>query len=197
MYDKVMIWNMALSRLKSSEQVSSDTDVTPTANWCRLWYDHCLDTVLRDFDWPFASRRVALADVGSPSTNWEYAYAYPSDCVKVRALVVEGDRNPKPPDRYQYEIANNGSMRIIQTDTEIAELLYTARITDTTLFDPHFVSALVANLACELAMPVTGKAEYADRARQYYMVALDQAIARAMNEVEQGPEPASTFETYR
>lgn len=197
MYDKVMIWNMALARLASSQQVSSETEVSSVANWCRLWHDHCLDAVLRDFDWPFAARRVVLASVGSPPTNWSYAYAYPSDCVKLRSLVVPGARQPYPEERYTYEIASNATTRVILTDIEQAEAIYTARITDPTLYDSTFVSALAANLASELAMPIKGKEDVANLARQQYLTALSQAAARAMNEQEFGAEPKSSYEVVR
>ena len=48
-------------------------------------------TVFKDlYDWNFATKRLALADTNNPPPDWQYAYQYPTDCVRITEIMVPG-----------------------------------------------------------------------------------------------------------
>lgn len=193
----VQICNMALTRIGQNQLIDSLGEASIAAELCSLHYAECRDQVLRDFPWPFATSRVVLADIGSPPTNWAYRYRYPTDCIQARHITMPGVRNPSSAQRIQFELSNAAGGRAILCDLAQAELVYTARVEDTTYFDPMFTDALVWKLGAELAMGLQARPENYQAAMQNYQMVVSQARADAFNESEQGPEPESDFVTVR
>jgi hypothetical protein len=157
MASDVDICNLALLHLGTRSSISSLTEGSAEANACALVYPVTRDLLLTQHKWGFATRRTALADLGSPPDEWAYRYAYPTDCLLARAIhqpigtggfvpfTVSGDLDP----------AGN-PLRVVLTDQARAELIYTARISSAAMFDPGFASALSWLVAAELAVTLTG-----------------------------------------
>lgn len=182
------IYNMALMRCGSSAAISNPTEKTQEANLCNAFYAQCRDYVLRDFPWGFAQRQVALAELAATAgeangfpAGWGYKYSYPNDCLMVHGI-YPGIRNPRTDQKVPYQIMSDGASTAIYTDQEAAELVYTAKVTDTTLFEPMFISALVFLLASEIALPLTVNPRVLEQLRAGYQQAVRDAAARSMNE---------------
>lgn len=62
----VEICNRALSNIGNSRSINSLTEASKEAGECSLHFEACRDAVLSDFDWNFATKRVALADTSNP-----------------------------------------------------------------------------------------------------------------------------------
>lgn len=193
----VSICNMALARIGVSSFISNLNEASNEARVLNLFYEQMRDFALRDHYWNFARRHVVLADAGTAPTNWAFKYTYPSDCLKARFIAVPGIRTPRNDQRIPFEIASEGSQRVIYTNQQQAELVYTARITDPTLFDPIFESALSYLIASEVAMPLTVKESVAKQARDAYERVKSQAAAHSANEGFEGVEPDSELLTVR
>ena len=86
----VQICNIALTRIGQSKLIDSLAERSVAAEMCTLHYEACRDEVLRDFDWPFAEARVALAGIGQPPSNWTFRYRLPDNCLKARSIAVPG-----------------------------------------------------------------------------------------------------------
>lgn len=136
--------NVALGRIGISKQIANvATDRSAESTSIRLNYNEAIQTTLRDFPWPFATRYAQLAVLNAgvrPNTDWRYAYRQPSDCLFERRLVVSrtdvanpdavpfqlssdfdpGDAAAEPP------VASSGG-GIIFTNLPNAVLEYTAR----------------------------------------------------------------------
>jgi len=193
----VSICNMALARIGISTFISSMTEASNEARVCSLFYEEARDFVLRDRPWNFAKKRVVLADAGAPPAEWGFKYTYPSDCLKTRYIVPAGLRNPRNDQRVQFEVANENGQRVIYTNQEAAELVYTYRVTDPTLFDPMFSSVLAYRVASEVAMPLSAKPDLAKAARDAYRAEIEIASGHSMDEQQEGPAPESEFVTVR
>lgn len=194
----VQICNIALSRIGQSERIDSLEERSVAAELCTLHYETCRDEVLRDFPWQFASARVYLAELGNPPSTWQYRYQYPIDCLKVRAIAIPGVRQATHSgQRIPFELLHADGALTICTDQEQAELLYTARIADTNLFDPLFVSALAWRLGAELAMGLTARADNYRAAMANYGDALSIAESASFNEGQDIPPADSEFITVR
>lgn len=184
---------MALSRIGQSQIIQSMTEKSEAARKCNLFFEQCRDAVLSDFPWPFATKFQALADIGSPPTNWSYRYRYPQDCLMARRIVVPGIRNPAEKLEIPYQIAYAEDGRVILTDQPEAELEYTVQVTDTGFFDPIFVSALAYKVATEIAMPLANKPDIAQSMANAYLAELSRAEARAFNEGMDDQDPLNEF----
>lgn len=198
---EVQICNLALSNLGVSTLLSSLSEDSNEARVCNVWYEQTRDAVLQDFPWNFCKRRVSLAEVSEdPATDWGYVYAYPIDCLAVRALTLAGMRKPRNDQRIEFEVAYNGSQRVIYTDQYQAELIYTAKVTDPSIFDPLFTIALSWALAAAIAPSLVGQIagqSVAANMRETYVLMLQQAAAASMREGFEGVEPEVELLTVR
>ena len=190
MASEVDIYNMALMRLGNSSQVSSTSESSPEARACNTFYAQCRDTMLRDFPWGFARRRVSLAQTADTApTNWHYVFGYPSDCLRLLGMVLPGSRQPLTSQEVPFQLGFNGTNRVIYCDTTIPEAVYTARVVDPTQFDPIFASALAMFLASEIAMPLAVKPDLAGALKQSYALMMNTAAVADASETFLGQEP--------
>lgn len=186
----VDIYNMALFRIGNSQTVASVDESSAEARACNTFYEQCRDYMLRDFPWGFARRRVTLAQTtDAVPTNWQYVYAYPSDCLKFYGIVLPGSRQPIIPQQIPFELATNGTSRVIYCDASPAEAIYISKVEDPAQFDPLFVSALAYYLAAEICMPLSVKTDIQNAMRQAYLQTVMSAAASDMSETFRGPEP--------
>jgi hypothetical protein len=194
---EVAICNLALGRIGISIFISSLTEVSNEARVCSVFYEPCRDMVLQDFPWNFASKHSALANLGTPPTNWLFRYQLPSDCLEARYIVLPGNRQPRSGQRIAYEVSVENDVKVLYTDQENAELVYTTRVTNPNLFSPLFVMALGWLIGAEAAMPLTAAPRLGDAARRNYALAISAAGSASLREQEAGPEPDSEFITAR
>jgi len=193
--DAVQICNMALSHLMTQDTIMSlePPDKTPAGRACKLFYDIALDTALQEYPWGFATKRVRLALVGTDVvTNWAFAYAYPSDCLDLRAITIPGMRDPSAEQAIPFDTGNVADAMVIFTDLEQAEVIYTGRVTNTRMFTPMFSMAL-SYLVGSLASSALGKPELAVPLLELYTSRIMMAAGKSMNESAQGAAPEGSI----
>lgn len=183
------IANLAIRHLGVSDEIADlDTDTTVQAQACRAFFDTVRDAVLRDFPWPFATERAALAgQVTEPNDEWGYSYVYPSDCLQARRI-VSGNRQETQGDRIRFRVGQDGSSLLIYTDESAPTLEYTKRETDPIRFPPDFVIALSFRLASYIAPSVTGGDPFKLGPLALQRYALEIAQAQAMAGREEMPD---------
>lgn len=194
----VFICNLALSNIGKAN-ISDLNEASAEAKSCKQFYAHTRDTLLQAYPWRWAQKTLALAEVTNNKANrWDYAYARPSDCLKIRRVVDEMLQDYVP---YELRAVKAGGFdyavegSIIYTHLAPAYLEYTARIDDPTLFPALFQDALAWHLAVRLAMPLTRDPKI--RADAYQLAAKMQAEAAAAdaNEVRETTDyPAEMIE---
>jgi len=90
MYSKAQIFNLALSHLLLSEQVS-DTETNKVSNNVKvlnLHWETALNTVLQELDLDSLSEPIPLELMAELKEGpWNYVYKYPSRCVYIRRIV--------------------------------------------------------------------------------------------------------------
>lgn len=197
MASEIEICNLALARIGQSQTIASFTEASKAAEVCAQSYPICRDMVLQDHMWPFATSWKVLAEMADPPTNWGYRYSYPADCLDLRYLVIPGKRNPQADNYPVFELQFYNDQQTIITDTKDAEAVYTAKVTDPTLFSPLFTNALAWRVAQEIAMPMAVDPSMMDNARQMYTATVSKAASSAQNEVRPDPNPESEFVTGR
>lgn len=166
--------NLALARLGESPVQSLD-EGSVAANVARSFYDPARRTALRDYNWNFALQTTTLARLALTPVGFSYAYAMPSDCLKALRL-----RSAESTSEWGMKFILRGG--VLLADIETAVLEYVADVTDTGLFDDHFIEALTYKLASELAMPVKGSMELMANYANMYQSRLIQAASLSLNE---------------
>ena len=187
---------MALSHLGVSKEIENlDTDKSQEASACNRFYEPARDEVLEDFNWPFAEKRVYLNKVDdTPTTDWLYSYAYPSEAVSL-IRIPSGIRNDTFDTKIPFKVVHGDSGKLIYTDQQDAEMIYTKRVTDVSRYTAKFRMALSLKLAGYIAARVTGGDPFKlqNKAEAKYLRVLKEAQAAALNEQQKEEDPDSEF----
>jgi len=148
------IWNLALAHLGKDANVSSPSELSAEAAYCRQFYEPARDTLLSMHSWAFATKRVALALLTNDVDSWQFCYARPSDMLEPVALLLPGAIDDTDAQDYTQEL-NSSDARVIRTNVEDAVLKYTVLVTNPTRFSPLFANALSYLLGSYMAGPMT------------------------------------------
>jgi len=194
---KAQICNMALAHIKQTKTTIAnlDTDTGNTADQCRIHYDVARRFALADHNWNFATKRVTLADVGSPPATYIYRYDYPADCLKVQEIqrLTKADV-PVP---YLIEAVEDGSKLSILTDMAAAIGVYTWDVENVALFSPSFVTALSWLLASDLAPALSGSEKIQEATLTVYRNYIAAAQAADSSEGKADDELTASWERAR
>lgn len=172
--------NASLVRIGYKLRVGSLYDGSMAAKKALDVYAQTRDELLRQNDWYFAERNIALtllksAPVGgyippttwNPNTNpplgWLFEYSYPGDCLKVRAVKPPPLFIPNFDPQYNtFDTPNDNTLnppaKVIVCNVANAICVYTGQITDLSTWDADFVEAFIEALARRL-IPALGNAE--------------------------------------
>lgn len=207
-FTDVEIANLALYRCGASLRLTALDDDTADGRMVNSLYAFVINLMLRQYPWNFATRAAALADLDDEDTlmvGWGYQYAYPADCAYARQVCDENGARltwyqvvpgvlpvqwlqPRVP----FVVSSNSAHgKIILTDLSEAYLVYTAKITDTTLFDEAFCSAAASRLAMELVTPMHGDARMKSECARQFSYEISQAFSLSANEGVRDANPES------
>ena len=205
---EVEIVNHALSLLGNlkhitavgSGTVAELTDTSAKVVLAQQFFDQDRDALLRMHDWRFARKYTTLTQVDDGTgevwiDEWDSAYAYPTDCIKIRSI-LKGDtytsipfglpslRNPEGV--WRYEVKVHDSAKVIMSDIPPADakMEYTERVEDVTrwLANPHFTEALAWRLAWHFAPSLHMDRSAQDHAYAMHMRTFQWAQAYDINE---------------
>ncbi len=202
MATQVAIYNLVLTRCGVTQPVTAVDEDSTGAQQCTAVYEICRDEVLRAFPWEFAAVRAALALIEEdPNDDWAYSYAWPADCITPR-MIPGGARGTSQPFVRGYTPGAEGppavpAVRHILTDVADAELIYTARVTDPTLFNADFVSALAWRMAMDVSIGMSRAPSFYQTAERNYPAVLARAKANAANETKSDPPDDENYITER
>lgn len=151
-------------------------------------YSQARDELLRLTDWSFSRRSVSLTLLKGPPPDggynfaqpWSaiypmpgflYEYAYPSDCLDLRAIIAPPglmpdldplpalwriDNDPAPVVSGEPPAAAGPPAKVILCNMTSAIAVYRAQITDPNLWEPGFIASLVASLGKKFAAAFPG-----------------------------------------
>lgn len=165
--------NLSLQRIGYPGRIGNIFDGSEASKDSLDIYSQTRDAMLRDGDWPFASRSVAATLLKSapalgyfppntwnaatnPPQPWKYEYGWPDDCLKIRACKPQVYFVPNfSPQPYLFAISNdNGytpAQRVILSNVQDAMLIYTGQVTDPLTWPQDFIEAFAAALGQRLA----------------------------------------------
>lgn len=198
------IVNFALLKIGITWSVGHLYDGSIEAQAALAVYAQTRDDLLREKWWPFARRaNVPLTLLKGPPppggynplqpwaptyppAGYLYEYLYPSDCIKLGAIIPTPgpmfDLDPKPAvfriDNDNSLVTNAGAVttakKVILTNMPAALAVYVGQVTDPTLWEPMFTMSFIDKLAAVLAVALPhavelAKAETAEAAVQTEM----------------------------
>lgn len=193
--------NVALRRIGYTLRIGSLLDGSKAASASLDIYAQTRDQLLRQGDWNFAERNISLTLLKSapdggyipptiwnavdyPPLPWSFSYAYPGDCLKVRAIkpqtIFTFDPSPLP---NLFSVANdNGDddkPKVLLCNVADAILVYTGQITSPADWEPDFVEAMASALGRRLVPSLV-------QANMVQMAGQDEAVSQKIAEREQG-----------
>lgn len=202
--------NVALARIGVNKQLADvGTDTSQEAYTARLLYVLDLESTLRAFPWPFATRYAELVlEAGTTSVpvnaDWQYSYRAPDDMAFARRIVGQarqGRRWDVDPIRFRVGADDDGSLiytDAVGTDDIPVVLEYTIQLdcavrTGDEMFRDAFAWKLASSLAASLAKD-KDKARYCEL---MFRDRLEDAKVVTANEQQQDPPGDAPWITGR
>lgn len=215
------ICNKGLARIGHKVFITDlETDKSEEADIARLFYEDERDSLLMEAPWPFATRRVALAEVdytAEPKRDgWQRVYRLPADLLEPLSIwpggislsdptvplnapwpfekVWQNPRTPRSDQRVPFAIEAASSpddSQILLCDFPGIHLSYTAKIIDVAKFSALFTDALAWRLGSIFAMPLAVKQSTAEYCEKRAKEAVQLAIARHLQGQQEDQSPDS------
>ena len=161
--------NSALNLLGAST-ISALTDDSKNARLCNQRYEPVRNRVFRSHAWNCLHKRVQLAQNSTaPVIEYTYAYALPSDCLRV--LKVHNGTTDSIASAIDYKLEGKN----IVTDEGTIYLIYIALDTDPNNYDTYLQESISHQLAADLAYAITNNATLAEK----YMTRADERLREA------------------
>jgi hypothetical protein len=181
--------NAALQHLGDNNAITNlSTDATPRGVAFRQHWATAVESVLRDYAWPFAKRYATLTLLGGTATDavnsdWQYVYQAPSRMVRALRVLEADQKDGHNATPYPFEVGQNESGPVIYTDLVDAELEYTTRpYCPASQGDVFFREALQWYLAALFAPTLSKNERTVADCLQMYRVKLGIGAASSANE---------------
>lgn len=196
---EAVVCNLALLRIGAGQRLTSLEDANPIGRACSDVFDLNRDAVLEAAPWPFAMYRADLAAItDGERTGWAYAYQLPTNCLAPR-YITDGTTEPAEGEEIPFVLeadATNG--RVLLTNQDAAELVYTARVEAVGRWSPMFKQALAFLIAYDLANGIMKKPTVAREMMSLHVMSLRAAAAAGFNQRKKAVDPVSSaFENSR
>ena len=165
----VNICNSALNLIGAST-ISALTEDTKNARLCNQRYEPVRNRVFRSHNWNCLIKRVQLAQNSTaPVIEYSYAYALPSDCLRV--LKIHNATTDSIASNLDYKIEGKN----IVTDETTVYVVYIALDTDPNNYDAYLREAISHQLAADICYAITNNATLANN----YMARADERLREA------------------
>lgn len=190
----VDICNLALAKIGNTSFIGALSDVQVEAFICNLEYPQVRDTALERLSPPFATKRAVLVEAAETRTEWDFVYDLPVGFLAVQAIVDPTTRLPDYDLREPYDIEQGATgARVLLTNQEDCEIIYTDQTTDVTLWPSTFVDVVVYGLAAALALSIKKDANLATKLGDVYTMKLGEAHGTAQTQRNLGPSDVSSI----
>lgn len=208
MSTEIDIVNLALARL-GIDPIASLEEPTKAARTSKVTYPIARDAALADHEWKFARTSATLALLTETSPGYEYTYRYPANCVK--AIKIDDGVNaadlaydlatesyvPTSSIKFETGVDSTLNFKTILTDQPEAKLIYTARVTNPTVFDPLFIDAMAWRMASDLAVSLLGNFQLQSNYMNVYRSLFSNAKAQGESEADRRIDNTSSFTAAR
>lgn len=184
---KAKIFNLALSALLLQRRtVDPDTDQSNEVKVLLTHWEIALDMVLEDLDLDSTAIEAPLAlVVADPTTEWDYAYAYPADCVFFRRIKsIDGVVVDNKTTHMSKMIRIFQGQKVIFANKEDAVAEYISNTVNINTFSANLGLSIAYRLALLSAPLVVGKGAKSlmDKLEKNYVIAKGEAQEKDQRE---------------
>lgn len=198
MSSDVEIANMALTHIGVGREIASFTEQSEEARALNRVYVPFRQRLLRAIPWPFATAFSAAGGLPvvkkQPTTEWQYSYRVPGDCLMVRR-VMGVQRTDSRQTRIPYRLGTDGQGPLLFCDQPNAQIEYTYDVTNSAMFPSDFTMMLSLG-AGVLVVPRLAKGDpfgLGKRALSMFNQEFSKAAADAINEEQSDLPTESEF----
>ncbi|ENC6709931.1 hypothetical protein ABKY54_004541 [Vibrio harveyi] len=188
MQSKTEICNGALMRAGHTERVANiDSEKSRAAEDCRDLWNVTVAAVLEGLNPSFARRHAKLAMLsGEDSFEYEYVFAYPSDCLMPHKVVTADYMRSKKADLsadidFIKGQSKDGKTKTILTNIQEPYLIYTTGKVETHMFDSTFCIALSLLLGSNLALSLKKNPKLAQSLNSAYLQMISKSDSNDAN----------------
>lgn len=149
--------NAALGRIGYKLRIGNLQDGSEASKLALDIYGQTRDYLLTTHDWDFARASVAATPVsGNVPVPWQFMYAYPDNCVRVRDIIspayLANTNDPLPID-FTRDTATQGgqTIQVVLCNVSGATLVFTEQVTNPSLWQEGFGESMIDALAVRLA----------------------------------------------
>lgn len=203
---KTSICNKALALLGEEPINSMDDTSTKAARLCKQFYDLALRSVLEQGKWPFATIEEVVERIDLPdyAKEQKYIYRIPANCALIVCLTQRWNRKKMrkhidwdiryiPEIKEKVIICNRLSETYEDVTNDIDQddqilIEYVVDNKETSSYTAMFVRCVAAQLAADLAMPLTHDTQKFGTFMQLAESLRSQALMQALNEDGQDKE---------
>lgn len=198
---KLAIINMALGHFGQAQitQTQLDNSSKPGAVQANLFWDQCVDEILGEFNWPFATVTETLSAIDTDGGEWDYVYTYPTAAVSSLFAVYDlgTDDDKKYEQEFQVRYIPSLSNRFVHSDLQNAIAEFTYQVTDPLLWSPKFKTAMSYLLAARMVVGVNGDIKKAEELAHIYNGLIGEAKRLGSSENKNKPKVTSKYENAR
>ena len=190
---RVQIANITMTELGQDLLSTLDdppADMPVNANRINAVWDNCRDSLLRRYDWNFATYRKQLqVDANKePLYEYEYGFALPSDYLRL----LDIERPPWGFWRFSSDYRIESGTILYNYDT--LKIKYIARVSDVSKWDEAFVQLMAATLGQRTAWAITaGRKDIVKKIDDWYNQSILDAVGSNSIEKDQDHLEAEQF----
>jgi hypothetical protein len=181
--DNLTIINLALAHLGAA-LIQNIDEKSKEAAAAKQFYDPTRRSVLRKYNWNFATKTERLALLAEKPVRYEYAYGLPADYVKLINIAPKTEHYLKAGNEEPFKIQDNKLL----CDLEEVYVDYIYDNINENSFDDLFVEAFSHLLASKMAVNVTGDTDLMKTNLALYEGLIDDAAVSSINESKEEKE---------
>lgn len=150
--------NRALAEIGTRSRLSVIDNSTTEGLYIGFLYPMLRNSMLRAGDYDWAMSEAATVVFATVPPSWNFAYTYPSNCVRIRQAVptVTDPFDPRP---VEWNLFLSGSSRILASKVALANLIFTRNDCDEAVWDSQFTDSFIRYLASSLTMALENRLE--------------------------------------
>lgn len=164
--DKNAIFNQALGLISHGEVDNINNDTTK-AKAGRLYFEACAREALAYDDWWWARKYHKPNLYAKSYAGFKYAYIYPNDCLAPRRY-LDTEGNDVDVSGCRNVLADNNALKLILSNRKIEQIVYTASVMNTEIWDTRFIAAYIYLLAGRIIAKVSGENKEHNEKMQIY-----------------------------
>lgn len=181
--NNLTIINLALAHL-GADDIENIDEKSKEAIAAKQFYDTTRRSVLRKYNWNFATKTERLPLLDEQPVRYQYAYGLPADYIKLINIAPHTEQYSKAGNEDPFKIQDGKLL----CDLEEVYIDYIYNNINENSFDDLFIEAFSHLLAGKMAINITGDTDLQTTNLSIYEGLIDDAATSSINESKEKKE---------